>query len=108
MARGDPSPIGRSHRKGPNNTLDAGPDDPGSPWAIGGPEGGHLDIAPELGTLGHFKAVVARAHELAARIDAEVRVAGFEFCAVDLQGFRSGRMNVLLGIPAPGGPAAAS
>jgi uncharacterized protein len=51
---------------------------------------------------------LARAHELAARIDAEVRAAGFEFCAVDLQGFRSGRMNVLLGIPAPGGPVAAS
>jgi uncharacterized protein len=51
---------------------------------------------------------LARAHELAARIDAEVRAAGFEFCAVDLQGFRSGRMNVLLGIPAPGGPVAES
>ena len=51
---------------------------------------------------------LARAHGLAARIDAEVRAAGFEFCAVDLQGFRSGRMNVLLGIPAPGGPVAAS
>ena len=48
---------------------------------------------------------LARAHGLAARINAEVRAAGFEFCAVDLQGFRSGRMNVLLGIPAPGIPA---
>jgi uncharacterized protein len=51
---------------------------------------------------------LAMAQGLAARIDAEVRAAGFEFCAVDLQGFRSGRMNVLLGIPTPGGPVAAS
>src|SRR6185312_1037450 len=35
-------PIGRSYRKGPNNTLDAGPDDVGVPWAIGSAEGGHL------------------------------------------------------------------
>src|SRR4051794_11532101 len=61
-------PIGRSHRKGRNNTLEAGPDDPGSPWAIGGPEGGHLDIAPELGTLDDFRAVVAKAHELGMEI----------------------------------------
>jgi starch synthase (maltosyl-transferring) len=61
-------PLGHSHRKGRNNTLDAGPDDPGSPWAIGGPEGGHLDIAPELGTLDDFHAVVRRAHELGMEI----------------------------------------
>ena len=43
-------PIGRSFRKGRNNTLDAGPDDPGSPWAIGGEAGGHTAVEPGLGT----------------------------------------------------------
>jgi starch synthase (maltosyl-transferring) len=43
-------PIGRTFRKGPNNTLEAGPDDPGSPWAIGAEEGGHTAIHPDLGT----------------------------------------------------------
>ncbi|HWE54461.1 MAG TPA: maltotransferase domain-containing protein [Acidimicrobiales bacterium] len=43
-------PIGRTFRKGPNNTLEAGPDDPGSPWAIGGEMGGHTAIHPDLGT----------------------------------------------------------
>jgi starch synthase (maltosyl-transferring) len=42
-------PIGRTFRKGPNNTLVAGPGDPGSPWAIGSDEGGHTSIHPELG-----------------------------------------------------------
>lgn len=43
-------PIGRTFRKGPDNTLVAGPDDPGSPWAIGSSEGGHTAIHPDLGT----------------------------------------------------------
>ena len=47
-------PIGRSFRKGPNNTLTAGPDDPGSPWAIGGEAGGHKAVEPGLGTLEDF------------------------------------------------------
>jgi starch synthase (maltosyl-transferring) len=47
-------PIGRSFRKGPNNTLTAGPNDPGSPWAIGSPDGGHDAINPELGTVKDF------------------------------------------------------
>lgn len=54
-------PIGRTHRKGPNNTLDAGPADPGSPWAIGAAEGGHDAIHPELGTLADFRAFAAAA-----------------------------------------------
>jgi starch synthase (maltosyl-transferring) len=54
-------PIGRSFRKGPNNTLTAGPNDPGSPWAIGGPEGGHKSVHPQLGTLADFEALVAAA-----------------------------------------------
>jgi starch synthase (maltosyl-transferring) len=47
-------PIGTSFRKGPNNTLTAGPGDPGSPWAIGAPEGGHDAIHPDLGTVKDF------------------------------------------------------
>jgi starch synthase (maltosyl-transferring) len=47
-------PIGRSYRKGRNNTLVAGPDDPGSPWAIGSPDGGHTAIHPDLGTIEDF------------------------------------------------------
>jgi starch synthase (maltosyl-transferring) len=52
-------PIGRTNRKGPNNSLHAGPDDPGSPYAIGGREGGHTAVHPELGTLGDFRRFVA-------------------------------------------------
>ncbi len=61
-------PIGRSFRKGPNNTLDAGPDDPGSPWAIGSAEGGHDAVHPELGTLADFDHFTARAHELGLEV----------------------------------------
>ncbi|MEU6059855.1 alpha-1,4-glucan--maltose-1-phosphate maltosyltransferase [Streptomyces sp. NPDC047097] len=57
-------PIGTSHRKGRNNTLTPGPDDPGVPWAIGSAEGGHDAIHPELGTIEDFDAFVARAREL--------------------------------------------
>jgi starch synthase (maltosyl-transferring) len=56
-------PIGRSHRKGPNNSLECGPNDPGSPWAIGGPEGGHTAIHPALGTIQDFRRVVASANQ---------------------------------------------
>ena len=54
-------------RKGPNNTLTPGPDDPGSPWAIGGPEGGHKAIHPELGTLDDFDRLVAAAQRAGHR-----------------------------------------
>jgi len=57
-------PIGRAFRKGRNNTLTPGPDDPGSPWAIGGEEGGHTAVHPELGTLDDFDRFVERAREL--------------------------------------------
>ncbi|MBI5548928.1 MAG: DUF3416 domain-containing protein, partial [Deltaproteobacteria bacterium] len=43
-------PIGTSHRKGPNNSETCNPGDPGSPWAIGAPEGGHTAVHPDLGT----------------------------------------------------------
>jgi starch synthase (maltosyl-transferring) len=54
-------PIGRSHRKGPNNALVAGPGDPGVPWAIGGPEGGHTAVHPDLGTIDDFDDFVEEA-----------------------------------------------
>jgi starch synthase (maltosyl-transferring) len=56
-------PIGRSNRKGRNNALEAGPDDPGSPWAIGSEEGGHDAIDPNLGTLSQFEKLVAAAKQ---------------------------------------------
>jgi starch synthase (maltosyl-transferring) len=61
-------PIGRTFRKGKGNTLTPGPDDPGSPWAIGAEEGGHDAIHPELGTLADFRAFVRRAEELGLEI----------------------------------------
>jgi starch synthase (maltosyl-transferring) len=54
-------PIGRSFRKGPNNSLTPGPNDPGSPWAIGSEEGGHIAVEPGLGTLEDFDRFVEAA-----------------------------------------------
>ena len=64
-------PIGHTNRKGPNNALEAGADDPGSPWAIGSEEGGHTAVHPELGTLDDFDRLVeaARGHELEIALD---------------------------------------
>jgi starch synthase (maltosyl-transferring) len=70
-------PIGTTNRKGPNNTLVAGPSDPGSPYAIGSPAGGHDAIAPELGTLDdflHFQQT-AREHGLELALDFAIQVA---------------------------------
>ena len=61
-------PIGRKHRKGRNNSLQAGPDDPGSPYAIGSDEGGHDAIHPQLGTIEDFR----RLREAAARYGMEL------------------------------------
>ena len=61
-------PIGEVNRKGPNNTLDPGPDDPGSPWAIGSKHGGHDAVHPDLGTIEDFDAFVARAQELGLEV----------------------------------------
>ncbi len=55
-------PIGRTHRKGRNNSLEAAPEDPGSPYAIGNELGGHDAIEPGLGTLADFDRFVAAAH----------------------------------------------
>jgi starch synthase (maltosyl-transferring) len=54
-------PIGRTGRKGPDGATRAGKGDPGSPWAIGGTEGGHRSIHPELGTLDDFRDLVTAA-----------------------------------------------
>lgn len=56
-------PIGRTGRKGPNNNLSVDPSDPGSPWAIGGPEGGHKSIHPQLGDLNGFRSFVNAAQQ---------------------------------------------
>jgi starch synthase (maltosyl-transferring) len=52
-------PIGRINRKGRNNSLTSGPEDPGSPYAIGAAEGGHDAVHPQLGTLDDFRRLVA-------------------------------------------------
>jgi starch synthase (maltosyl-transferring) len=57
-------PIGVQFRKGPNNTLTPGPNDPGVPWAIGGKDGGHDAINPELGTMSDFEEFVKAAKKL--------------------------------------------
>jgi starch synthase (maltosyl-transferring) len=57
-------PIGRTFRKGPNNTLSPGPSDPGSPWAIGAEEGGHDAIHPDLGDFAAFDRFVDKAKSL--------------------------------------------
>jgi starch synthase (maltosyl-transferring) len=65
-------PIGRSYRKGPNNTAKSSPGDVGSPWAIGGKEGGHKDINPELGTLEDFRHLVTAAKRRGLEIAMDV------------------------------------
>ena len=61
-------PIGVTNRKGRNNSLIAGPDDPGSPFGIGSELGGHDTVDPLLGTMDDFKALCRRAHELGLEI----------------------------------------
>ena len=61
-------PIGVAHRKGPNNSLTAGPNDPGVPWAIGNSDGGHDAINPELGTMKDFENFVAAAKKAGLEI----------------------------------------
>ncbi|HTW12304.1 MAG TPA: alpha-1,4-glucan--maltose-1-phosphate maltosyltransferase [Solirubrobacteraceae bacterium] len=64
-------PIGHTNRKGANNSPQAGPDDPGSPWAIGDEHGGHDAIHPDLGTDAEFRQLVktARAHGIDIALD---------------------------------------
>jgi starch synthase (maltosyl-transferring) len=67
-------PIGRTARKGPDNALVAGPGDPGSPWAIGGPEGGHTAVHPELGTLDDFRRLVKTTQSLGMEIALDLAI----------------------------------
>src|SRR5262249_48286344 len=67
-------PIGRTARKGPDNARTAGPGDPGRPWAIGGPEGGHPAIHPELGTLEDFRRLVKSARGLGLEIALDLAI----------------------------------
>ena len=64
-------PIGRTHRKGANNSPQATPGEPGSPWAIGSDEGGHKSVNPQLGTLDDFRRLlrVAGEHGLSIALD---------------------------------------
>jgi starch synthase (maltosyl-transferring) len=61
-------PIGRTFRKGPNNAVESGPDDPGVPYAIGSEEGGHDAIEPGLGTLEDFRVFRERAEEMGMEV----------------------------------------
>jgi starch synthase (maltosyl-transferring) len=61
-------PIGRLERKGRNNTLGAGPHDPGSPWAIGSADGGHCSIDPHLGTFEDFAFLVEQANAVGLEV----------------------------------------
>ncbi len=56
-------PIGQAYRKGPNNSLTTGANDPGSPWAIGAVDGGHRDIHAELGSPEDFRRLVVEARK---------------------------------------------
>ncbi|MEV8464699.1 maltotransferase domain-containing protein, partial [Streptomyces griseosporeus] len=61
-------PIGTTFRKGKNNSLDAGPEDVGVPWAIGSPEGGHDAVHPDLGTIDDFDWFVRQASDVGLEI----------------------------------------
>lgn len=61
-------PIGRTNRKGPNNALKVGKHSPGSPWAIGGPEGGHKSIHPDLGSEKDFNDFIEAANDYGIEI----------------------------------------
>ncbi|GAB76658.1 maltotransferase domain-containing protein [Austwickia chelonae] len=65
-------PIGSINRKGPNNTLVAGPHDPGSPYAIGSKDGGHDAIEPSLGTFEDFDAFVHETHRLGMEVALDI------------------------------------
>jgi starch synthase (maltosyl-transferring) len=65
-------PIGTTHRKGRNNSLTAEPGDPGSPWAIGSPDGGHTAVEPGLGTIEDFDRFVRVANRLGLEIALDI------------------------------------
>jgi starch synthase (maltosyl-transferring) len=65
-------PIGRSYRKGKNNSMTCQPEDVGSPWAIGAVEGGHSAIHPQLGTLTEFRKFASKAQELGLEVALDI------------------------------------
>src|SRR5262249_16742206 len=65
-------PIGHSFRKGPNNTLHVESSDPGSPWAIGSTEGGHMAVHPDLGTIDDFEHFVDAAKTIGLEIALDI------------------------------------
>ena len=65
-------PIGTTFRKGKDNSPVAAPDEPGSPWAIGSPDGGHTSVHPALGGLAAFDRFVARARELGLHVALDI------------------------------------
>jgi len=64
-------PVGVTARKGKNNAVSARPGDTGSPWAIGGKEGGHKALHPDLGSFEDFHALVnaAKARDIEIALD---------------------------------------
>jgi len=67
-------PIGQTNRKGPNNSLNGGPDSVGSPWAIGSSAGGHTAVEPKLGTLADFDRFVNAATQLGVEVSLDFAV----------------------------------
>jgi starch synthase (maltosyl-transferring) len=65
-------PIGHTRRKGRNNAVTAGPDEPGSPWGIGAEEGGHKAVHPDLGTLDDFHRLLGRARDLGIEVALDI------------------------------------
>jgi starch synthase (maltosyl-transferring) len=65
-------PVGHTNRKGKNNSLTAGPEDPGTPWAIGSEEGGHKSVNPQLGTLEEFRHFVNKAAEYGIEVALDI------------------------------------
>ncbi|MBW9054589.1 alpha-1,4-glucan--maltose-1-phosphate maltosyltransferase [Rhizobium mesosinicum] len=67
-------PIGRTNRKGRNNSLAAAPNDPGSPYAIGSEAGGHEAIHPELGEFDDFERLVDEARKVGLEIALDLAI----------------------------------
>jgi starch synthase (maltosyl-transferring) len=65
-------PIGRTFRKGRNNTPESLPGDCGSPWAIGSADGGHKSIHSQLGTVEDFRHFVSKAEELGMSVALDI------------------------------------
>ena len=65
-------PIGKTNRKGKNNSSMVNPDDAGSPWAIGSDEGGHKAVHPQLGTLEDFERLIHRAKDYGIEIAIDI------------------------------------